>query len=154
MTILPDPFSSFSNILLTALGDALHPEAATFLDMVADDVVMEFPYAPDGAVKEVRGKSALAEYLSAVGSLIQIKSMTLSAVYPASQAGIFILEFTGSGVGTQTGIPYEQSYISVISIEAGRILRYRDYWNPLVAQKAMGKDAIIATPIENAVNAA
>lgn len=46
MTNQPDQFSSFSSLLRAALDDLLVPDAETFLDMVADDIVMEFPYAP------------------------------------------------------------------------------------------------------------
>ena len=32
---------------------------------------------------------------------------------------------------TATGAPYEQSYVSVLTVRDGLIVRYRDYWNPL-----------------------
>jgi uncharacterized protein len=148
MTNLTDPFSSFSGLLRSALGDALLPSAGSFLDMVAANIVMEFPYAPPGALTEVIGKSALAEYLPGVASLIDIDQMALTEVYRASQPGVFILEFTCSGKGVQTGIAYDQSYISVVTIRDGLIARYRDYWNPLIALKAMGGDEAIATALK------
>jgi ketosteroid isomerase-like protein len=30
-----------------------------------------------------------------------------------------------------TGEPYDQSYVGVLTAREGRITRYRDYWNPL-----------------------
>jgi ketosteroid isomerase-like protein len=36
-----------------------------------------------------------------------------------------------------TGKPYNQRYISVIETREGRIVKYRDYWNPLILLRAM-----------------
>lgn len=38
----------------------------------------------------------------------------------------------------ETGLPYRQSYISVIETRDGRIVRYKDYWNPLVVKRPLG----------------
>lgn len=43
---MADEFQSFSDMLRKGLGDRLDARADSFVDMVADDVVMEFPYAP------------------------------------------------------------------------------------------------------------
>jgi ketosteroid isomerase-like protein len=37
-----------------------------------------------------------------------------------------------------TGAPYNQLYISVVTLRDGRIAHYRDYWNPLVVLTALG----------------
>lgn len=145
MTNQPDPFSSFSSLLRAALGDLLVPEADTFLDMVADNIVVEFPYAPPAAVPRVEGKAALAEYLPGAASLITIESMSEPVVHRTQNSDIITLEFTCTGHGTETGIAYDQTYISVVTVVDGYITHYRDYWNPLIALRAMGgDDAIVA----------
>ena len=50
----------------------------------------------------------------------------------------FVLETSCEGVATHTGKPYNQQYISVITLRDGHIVHYRDYWNPLVVLEAMG----------------
>lgn len=41
---MTDSVKSFSAMLRTALGDRIAPDADSFLDMMADDGVMEFPF--------------------------------------------------------------------------------------------------------------
>jgi ketosteroid isomerase-like protein len=49
-----------------------------------------------------------------------------------------IFEFSCSGEGVATGAPYNQLYVSVVTLRDGRIAHYRDYWNPLVVLTALG----------------
>ncbi len=149
----PDQFSSFSSLLRAALDDLLVPDAETFLDMVADDIVMEFPYAPPAAVPRVEGKAALAEYLAGAAALITIETMSEPVVHRTQDPDIVILEFTCTGHGTETGIAYNQTYISVVTLADGYITHYRDYWNPLVAMRAMGGDEAITAALKETGNA-
>ncbi len=40
-----------------------------------------------------------------------------------------------------TGKPYLQNYISVIETKDGKIVHYKDYWNPLVVLAALGDES-------------
>ena len=126
----PDLFSTFSAALRGALGARLSAGAETFLDMVSDDIVMEFPYAPPGSPTRVEGRDALSDYLDAVARMVMIDAMQIERVHVAEAPGAVVVEFTGTG-RSQAGAAYEQRYISVIDLRDGRIVRYRDYWNPL-----------------------
>ncbi|PRQ10195.1 nuclear transport factor 2 family protein [Enhygromyxa salina] len=137
-TPLPDPISSFSDLLRRALGDALRTDATTFLEMLADHVVMEFPYSPTGSVERLEGRPALARHLEQVAGLLEFDEMHDLVVHPSREAGVFVLEFGCTGRGVQTGEPYNQRYISVIRVREGQIVHYRDYWNPLIVLSAVG----------------
>ena len=129
---------SFSAMLRAALGDLLAPGADSFAEMMASDAVMEFPFAPAGSVTRVEGRAALERYLSGFGEILRIDRMTGPTVHRGREAGVVILEFGCVGSGVQTGAPYNQTYISVITMRDGRIAHYRDYWNPLVVLAAVG----------------
>ena len=132
-----DALPSFSAMLRGALGDALAPDAATFVDMFAEAGVMEFPYAPADGVARLEGRTALIDYLAGLGTMIDIVSVGTPTVHRSVDAETFILEFTGTGRGVSSGKAYEQTYISVIRVSNGRIVHYRDYWNPdVIAQVA------------------
>jgi ketosteroid isomerase-like protein len=47
---------------------------------------------------------------------------------------------TATGKIKDTGEPYDQSYVVVLTAREGRIIRYRDYWNPLKALKAGSRE--------------
>lgn len=130
-----DKFDSFSGLLRGALGDRLDagPE---MVDLFAEDVIFEFPYAPEGLPRRLEGLAALADHLGRLGPMLALGEFTLHAIHPAGETVVF--EFSCQGEGAATGLPYDQDYISVVTLREGRIARYRDYWNPLVAVHALG----------------
>ncbi|EAQ65591.1 hypothetical protein MED121_08503 [Marinomonas sp. MED121] len=128
----------FSTMLKLALGNKLDPQANRFLEMVSDDIEMEFPYAHEGCIKRIQGRIALEKYLQKVASLIEFGAMSEPLVHHTLNENTVIIEFTCQGRGTKTGNPYDQSYISVITLEQGKIKRYQDYWNPLIIASALG----------------
>lgn len=130
-----DTFDSFSGLLRSALGARLTAGSQT-LDLFTDDVVFEFPYAPAGLPVRLDGLASLADHLARVGPMLELRAFTLHAVHP-SEATV-IVEFSCRGKGVATGLPYDQDYISVVTLREGRIARYRDYWNPIVVLDALG----------------
>lgn len=139
---MTDTFNSFTSLLRGALGARLKggPEAA---DLFTEDVVFEFPYAPEGLPVRLEGLPSLADHLARVGPMLELRAFTLHAVYPSEAA--VIVEFSCQGQGVATGLPYDQDYISVVTLREGRIARYRDYWNPMVVLDAFGGAQAAAT---------
>jgi hypothetical protein len=125
----------FSALLRSSMGEQLVPEGVSFFDMLTEDAVMEFPYAPPGLARCLHGKAAIRKHAEGLGDMIQIERFSAPEVHRTASG--FVLEFSCSGIGTQTGRPYNQEYVSVITLREGRIARYRDYWNPLPVLDAM-----------------
>jgi uncharacterized protein len=141
MTIETDPFQSMGDILGSALGNLLFPPATRLIDMVSEEIVFEFPYAPHDGVKRIDGKQPLAKYLKSVSDILAIDTMTLEKVYACVDSEVVILEFSAKGHRKSTGASYDQNYISVITVRHGRIVHYRDYWNPMALTDAIGAEA-------------
>jgi ketosteroid isomerase-like protein len=140
---MTDSLGSFSSMLRKALGDRIQADASTFLEMVAEDVVMEFPYSPPGFPVRLDGREAIAKHLEGLSDIIAFDRMGEPTVHPSTDRNVVIIEFEGFGSGVATGEPYDQTYISVIRTGGGRILQYRDYWNPLVVLRATRGTALI-----------
>lgn len=132
----------FATMLREALGDRLRPDAVGFVDMLADDAVMDFPFAPPGLPARLEGRAAVADHLKRLAALIAFDRIGPASVR-ATAPDVAVLEFTGLGRGLKTGAPYEQRYISVIETRDGRIARYSDYWDPLAVLRAMLGDAAL-----------
>lgn len=133
-------------MLRAALGDLLADDAHHFLDMFAEDGVIEFPYAPPGGTARLQGRPALADYLPRVTAAIRFDTVSTPTVHRTHNPEVLILEFSAEGHGLQTGLSYDQRYISVITVRAGRIVHYRDYWNPLVVLRTLGGEgALVGT---------
>jgi uncharacterized protein len=129
---VPTPLEIFQQVLLaTASGDV-----PAILDLCADDVVFEFPFAPPGRPAEVSGKEPLGRYLTAAPSRIQFDSLSNFETHQTLDPDVAIIEMTATGKIKGTGEPYDQSYVVVLTAREGRITRYRDYWNPLKALPA------------------
>lgn len=144
---MADDIESFSGMLRKGLGDRLTAGAESFVDMAADDVVMEFPYAPPGMVTRLESKAAIAEHLKNLGGMLEFDRMGEPVVHRSTDPDLFVLEFAGYGKGVETGEPYDQQYISVIRLRDGKIVHYRDYWNPLVVLRALRGSVVVDTLI-------
>ena len=131
-------FSNFSEMLKKALGNKVDQTAEGFIDLMAPDGVMEFPFAPENGVKQVMGREALVDYLAGLQDRLSIDSISDPKVHLTQNADVIILEFTCAGHALKTGRSYNQRYISVITLCDGKIAHYADYWNPLMAIDALG----------------
>ena len=139
-------FPSFSSMLRSALGGLLDPSASDFADMMADDGVMEWPFAPPGYPSRIEGRQALAAYLVDLGSVLAIDRISEPEVYLMGDSGPVILQFECEGRGLKSDRPYHQRYVSIITMENGKIARYRDYWNPLHLLEAVDRnDDLVAS---------
>ncbi|PQP85589.1 nuclear transport factor 2 family protein [Paenibacillus sp. AR247] len=109
----------------------IRKDYAAFINLFAEDIVFEFPYAQEPNPKRLKGKAALKEYLEKLGKVLEITSFTSPVIHVAAGSPVFFAQFGASGKNLVTGRPYEQSYISVVEVLNGKIVHYQDYWNPL-----------------------
>lgn len=130
--MIDDTIPAFSAMLKGALGDRLAPGADSFVEMFDEEGVMEFPFAPADGVRRIDGRQALIDYLGQLGTIVRIDSVSAPVIHRPADPDTVILEFESTGASVATGREYRQTYISVIALSGGRIVRYRDYWNPLV----------------------
>ncbi len=140
-------FNSLSSLLRHALDDdMLSSDAETLLDMMSDDIVFEFPFPIPNGTRRIEGKTALENYLPLVGKALSIEVLTLKRSMIAEDRAGAVLEFSCQGTSKTSGTRYDQDYVSVIDLCGGRISRYRDYWNPLIVQTALGDSELMMAP--------
>ncbi|WP_433578252.1 nuclear transport factor 2 family protein [Nocardia brasiliensis] len=109
-------------------------DIAGFVELFADDAVIEFPFAPAGRPTRLDGRTALGEYMAAYPDTFDIRKLTTTAVYRTQSPEVVVAEFSAEGFLRATGNPYQAHYIVVMTVLDGRITRYRDYWNALAFQ--------------------
>lgn len=142
---MQDQVQSFSKMLRAALADRLRSGAQSFIDMLAADAVMEFPYAPEGLARRLEGRAAIQAHLEHLSSIIAFDHVGAATVYEGADAEVVVLEFEGFGRGVSTGAAYEQHYVSLIRLREGEIVHYRDYWNPIPLLRALRGDGFART---------
>lgn len=137
-------FSSLSALLRHALGDRLlSPDADTLLDMMSEDIVFEFPFPMPKGIKRIEGKRALEAYLPKVGAALDIETLTLERVLISEDGATAVVEFSCKGSSRTNDARYDQDYVSILDLSDGKIRRYRDYWNPLIAHAALGNSELV-----------
>ncbi len=124
-------------LLRNSLDTFLSKDMKAWSELCADDVVAEFPFAPEGMQNRFEGKEALYAYLKDYPSFIDVKSLPTLKIYGTDDANVAIAEWSVSGVVIGNGNPYEMSYATFVTFRDGLITNYREYWNPQAFQKAM-----------------
>ncbi|WP_030680016.1 nuclear transport factor 2 family protein [Streptomyces rimosus] len=108
-----------------------------WIALCADDVLVEFPFAPPGYPTQLVGRAALADYLGDYTEHIDLRDIPHLKIHLTDDPNTVIAEMQATGRVVATGVPYELAYIVVLTAEHGRITRYRDYWNPLAVPASM-----------------
>ncbi len=108
------------------------------LDLIAEDAVMEFPFATPGRPRRVEGKDNIIEYNIQVMSLSKATGFTDIEIHRTADLDCVIVEMTGHGTVLATGNTFERRYIDVFHTKSGRIQFVRDYWNPQESPTVQG----------------
>jgi ketosteroid isomerase-like protein len=118
---------------LANIGNPSHAEIYT------DDVVAEFPYAPRHHTGKLSGSEAVLNFLMKIGLYFQDIRVGEPTVHLTANPDVVILEYPGTSVSKETGLPYSQDYVSVLTLRAGRISHIREYYNPVKVLVATGE---------------
>ncbi|MEJ2870495.1 nuclear transport factor 2 family protein [Actinomycetospora sp. OC33-EN08] len=109
-----------------------------YIDLFADDAVIEFPYAPPGRPARLDTPSAVRDYVTAIGAAVTIESFPSLVVHHLADPHSIVAEVALHGTAVETGAPYDVQYVWILEERDGRIVRFRDYWNPTHTTAATG----------------
>ena len=113
-----------------------------WIDLWADDGVLEFPFAPAGRRSRYAGKPDILAYMTATAARmagrIEVEGLEYFRIHPMLEPTTICLEMGVKGQVLETGAPYHQRYISIIETKGGKISLYREYWNPIASRDANG----------------
>jgi ketosteroid isomerase-like protein len=73
--------------------------------------------------------------MSVLGS-VSVDTVDNVVVHETADPEVVIVEFEAHGRAVKVDEPYDQRYISVIRTRNGRMIHYKDYWNPIQGLKA------------------
>ena len=134
------PFlAGVTRLLTAALGGRLADPVDDYLDLFGADAVLELPYGDSIAGERVEGRSAIAAYMEALRGVVVLEDMTLEASHDAGE--VVVLEYRGRVLAVRNDARFEQRYVAVVTLRDGRIARFREYSNPLLARPAFAERA-------------
>ncbi|MEV5558829.1 nuclear transport factor 2 family protein [Nonomuraea wenchangensis] len=117
---------------------SLEGDRGRFLELLAPDGVIEWPYRPEGVPGELRGRAEIDAFTATSFGLITFSEYADVRVHETLDPEVVIVEYTARGTVTATGAPFEQRPVAVIRVRDGQVVSYRDYINPLPLLKALG----------------
>jgi ketosteroid isomerase-like protein len=119
---------------LSGLVDGQH-----FFDAFAEDARFESLYDFPGWPMMIRGRADLVGALSGYGANIKLASSDGLVVHRTDDRRVVILEYAVHGKIVATGVPYNNRFISVVTIENRRIVHWRDYMDSLAPWLALNR---------------
>jgi ketosteroid isomerase-like protein len=104
----------------------------SWMEIWADGAIVEFPYAPSTYHKRLEGKEAIFDHYKSAASVMDVLEEKPFVVYPSSDPLVVVVEASIKFHIKSTGKIYDQDYISVVKVrEDGKIVLYREYWDPV-----------------------
>jgi ketosteroid isomerase-like protein len=129
------PLAPFFQVVMRGLEGLVDGEH--FFDAFAEDAVFESRYRFPGWPVKIEGRSNLMAGLSGYGKTIRLHTGDALVVHRSQNPRVVILEYEVHGKILAGGAPYDNRFISVITIENRKIIHWRDYMDSLAAWTAL-----------------
>ena len=125
----------FFKVVLKGLNGLVDGEH--YFDTFAEDAIFESRYHFPGWPSTIRGRANLMSSLSGYGNTIRLQSGDKLRVHRSQDIRVVILEYEVHGKILSSDAPYDNRFISVITIEKRKIIHWRDYMDSLAAWTAL-----------------
>jgi ketosteroid isomerase-like protein len=130
-----EALNPFFMVILEGLSGLVDGEH--FFDTFADGAIFESRYYFPGWPAKIEGRANLMASLSGYGKTIKVHSANALVVHRSEDSRVVILEYEVHGKVLSSGAPYDNRFISVVTIENRRIVYWRDYMDSLAAWNAL-----------------
>jgi ketosteroid isomerase-like protein len=108
-----------------------------YFDTFAEDAIFESRYHFPGWPSMILGRANLMASFSGYGKTIKLHSGDALVVHRSQDSRVVILEYEVHGKILSSGAPYDNRFVSVITIEKRKIIHWRDYMDSLAAWTAL-----------------
>jgi ketosteroid isomerase-like protein len=112
-------------------------DGAHYFDTFAEDAVFESRYQFPGWPPTIRGRAKLMASFSGYGKTIKLHSGDALVVHRSRDSRVVILEYEVHGKILSNSAPYDNRFVSVVTIENKKIVHWRDYMDSLAAWTAL-----------------
>ena len=108
-----------------------------WLELLADEVVFEFPFGDSVGAATVKGRQAAGSAVRGFVGLFEHFDLSLRKIYRMRDDNETFVEFERSGRVRSTGNQYKQKYIAYISCDGGKIVHIKEYFDPHAVRSAL-----------------
>jgi len=134
-----EALNPFFEVVLKGLRELV--DGKHYFEAFAEDAVFESRYHFPNWPVTIRGRANLMASLAGYGKSIELHSGDALVVHRCEDRRVVILEYEVHGKILSSGAPYDNRFISIITIESRKIVHWRDYMDSLAAWTALNSDA-------------
>ena len=110
----------------------------------AENAVQEMPYAPEGFSRDVIGREALIRNYSPFPTKCERATMTEGIrFHDTLDPRVAVVEYQGNVKWVGKDEPYIQRYIAVFRVEQEKIVLFRQYFDSILFDAAVGKRKVV-----------
>ena len=109
-----------------------------FFDLLDDGVVFEYVISVPGYPRRVEGRQDIVDLYRDYDSYMSVRSADNLRVYRDPAASVVVLEYEVHGTALQTGRPYDNRFVSIVTVGGGKVTWWRDYLDPVAVFDAAG----------------
>lgn len=102
-----------------------------------EDIVFEAPFSFTGKPSRTAGKQAVYDRLSTSYGLVSM-AFHISEVYELTDPDRFLVEYDSDGRMLGSGERYQNSYITLVEMRDGLIIRFREFYDSQRCAAAFG----------------
>jgi len=135
---VPGPREVFARMQQGWLGHAPN----VFLDDgLADDVVIETPFAPPGRLRRFQGREEFVAFAKAGRAALPVRFEECRnvTIHETTDPEVIVVEYELVGTVTTMDHRAAAAFIGVLRVRNGQIVQWREYQNVLTMAQALGQ---------------
>ena len=107
-------------------------------DLLADDVIIETPFAAPGPHR-IEGKQQFLDYANPQRATFPVRfdGCRTRAIHDTADPNTIVVEYELTGTATTTNRQATAAFIAVLTARAGKIALWREYQNTTAIQQAL-----------------
>jgi uncharacterized protein len=109
-----------------------------YFDLLAEDVVFEYVISVPGYPRRVEGRQNIVDLYDGYGDYMALSSADNLRVHRDRETSVIVLEYEVHGTSVQTGRPYDNRFVSIVTVNGRKVTHWRDYLDPVAVFDAAG----------------
>ncbi|GLX48825.1 hypothetical protein Shyhy01_17750 [Streptomyces hygroscopicus subsp. hygroscopicus] len=128
--------SPFFRIIKKGLDGLVDGE--DYFDLLAEDVVFEYVISVPGYPERVEGRQGIIDLYSGYGDYMRLHGADNLRIHRDPETSVVVLEYEVHGTSVRTGRPYDNRFVSVVTVKDRKVVHWRDYLDPVAVFDAAG----------------
>ena len=119
--------------------DAMRLTGGLDPDSLAEDVVVEEPFAPPGRPRRFEGKAAWLEFATQQRANLPftLDSQRITALHETTDPEVLVVEYELTGTALATGRVSTAPFVGVLRVRDGLVIGWREYQDKAAIARAL-----------------